>query len=88
MHVLLWQDLLAAFVEQFDQQDAPEQSWALGRTLVFYTEEFKQEMEKARVRLREQAAVTIQTAARKYLCVKHWPYLRSTLRQAKLQGQE
>ena len=52
-----------------------------------HSEEFRQSLERLRDRILRRAAVKIQANVRTYLCRKHWPQLKFSLRQARLQGE-
>ena len=52
-----------------------------------FSEEFRQCLEKLRDRILNRAVVRIQAAVKMYLCRKHWPQLKFSLQQAKLQGE-
>ena len=51
------------------------------------SEEFRQSLEKLRERILLRAAIKIQAEVRMYICRKHWPQLKFSLRQARLQGE-
>ena len=53
----------------------------------FFSEEFFQCLEHLRQRVLSRAVVKIQAAVRMYLHRKHWPQLKYSLQQARLQGE-
>jgi hypothetical protein len=81
------EDLMAGLLVSLDDNDITEDSYALGTTRVFMTEELYQCVEGLRKDRLHWAAVTIQATVRMFLCQLHWPQLKFSLRQAKLQGQ-
>jgi myosin heavy subunit len=68
-------------------RDLAEDSYALGTSLVFMTEELHQAVEGVRQARLHAAATRVQAAVRRFLCRRQWPHLKFSLRQAKLQGQ-
>lgn len=51
-----------------------------------HSEEFRQSLEHMRGRVLHRAAVKIQAVVRMYLAKTHWPQLKFSLNQARLQG--
>lgn len=52
-----------------------------------FSEEFYQCLERMRAHILNRAAVRIQAAVKMFLRRKHWPQLKFSLQQAKLQGE-
>lgn len=50
------------------------------------SEEFRKSLEQMRRRVLQRAAVKVQAVVRMFLAKKHWPQLKFSLKQAKLQG--
>lgn len=80
-------ELLAGLLVLLSDKDVTEDSSALGTSHVFMTEELYQHAEGLRTSSLHRAAVKIQATFRMFLCHRHWPQLKFSLRQAKLQGQ-
>ncbi|XP_022108413.1 unconventional myosin-IXb-like isoform X2 [Acanthaster planci] len=77
--------ILDCFLQAMDQSKLPYIStrWALGTRHVFLSEEAWQCLEYLRDSRQLKAATLIQSLVRRWLCMKHWPTLKSVL-QAKL----
>jgi hypothetical protein len=67
--------------------DVADDSYSLGTSLIFMTEDLYQAIEGLRRDRLHTAAVRIQATVRMFLCRRQWPHLKFSLRQAKLQGQ-
>lgn len=81
------EDLMLGLAKMVEDCDVSEESYAFGKTKIFLNEEFRQSLERLRDRILRRAAVKIQANVRTYLCRKHWPQLKFSLRQARLQGE-
>lgn len=81
------QELLAALAHTIEDIEVSDEYYAIGKTKVFLNEEFRQCLERYRGRILHRAAVKVQAAVRMYLCHKHWPQLKFSLKQAQLQGE-
>ena len=79
------QDLLRAFVVT-QGGDGDDCTYAVGRTLVFVSEEMWRSLCGERERRQGKAAILLQSYVRMYLCRKHWPELKVSLRHSQLQS--
>eukprot|EP00731_Ephydatia_muelleri_P029419 Em0020g1063a len=80
-------DLLRNFVamQGGDERD-DDCMYAVGKTKVFMSEETWRALCSQRERRRVKAAIVLQSYVRMYLCRKHWPELKVSLRQSQLQS--
>ena len=66
--------------------DGDDCTYAVGRTLVFVSEEMWRSLCGERERRQGKAAILLQSYVRMYLCRKHWPELKVSLRHSQLQS--